>query len=237
MKDAGDRDRILGAVLAGGAGRRFGGDKTAAEVAGVSMIRRAVEVLSPACLEVVVISSRDETPTGPWRMVPDQRPGRGPLAGMEAALAETERLWPGSSVEPAAGSSSVPSAAVFVLAADLPLVGPETVARMVEAYRGAGEDVLAVAAAAEVAPNGDRTDHRRAGLDYEPLCAIYDVRSLEAARRLLDEGRSAARELFSAVPGIVAEVGGADTFLNVNTREDAERADALLKGSPGREGS
>ncbi|MDX1492499.1 MAG: NTP transferase domain-containing protein [Longimicrobiales bacterium] len=214
MKQAGSRaDRLLGAVLAGGAGRRFGGDKTAAEVGGVSMIRRAAGALEEVCQEVVVVSSRDGTPEGPWRRVPDLRPGRGPLAGMEAALTEAGRLWPDS------------ASAVFVLAADLPLVGPETAARLAEAYRAGEAEVWAVAAGARPGEVGTR---RPPGLDYEPLCAIYDVRCLEAATRLLDQDRSAARELFTEVRGTVVEVGDAETFLNVNTREDAERVRGIL---------
>lgn len=196
---------LLGAVLAGGESRRFGRDKTAEPVAGVPMIRRGVEALAPACREVVVVSSRSGTPTGPWRVVPDARPGRGPLAGIEAALLEARGLdW-------------APSA-VVVLAADLPLVGSDAVARLLEAFGSAETEVDAVAARRDGDP------------DFEPLCAVYRVGCLETASELLDDGRAEARGLFEAVEGRTVAVEGDVASLNVNTEGDRVRAEERLAG-------
>lgn len=75
--------RILGAVLAGGASRRFGSDKALAPLRGAPMLDHVVATLAPQ-VEQVVICGRL---WGNLRMLPDASAERiGPLAGLEAAL-------------------------------------------------------------------------------------------------------------------------------------------------------
>ena len=75
--------RILGAVLAGGQSSRFGSDKALVELAGTTLIARAVETLSGWC-EHVVITGRTH---GPAHCLPDWPSAQmGPLAGLAAAL-------------------------------------------------------------------------------------------------------------------------------------------------------
>ncbi|WP_343518066.1 molybdenum cofactor guanylyltransferase [Sphingomonas sp.] len=75
--------RILGAVLAGGASRRFGSDKALVPLNGAPMLDHIVTVL--ACqVEEVAICGRS---WGEFRALPDSTAERiGPLAGLEAAL-------------------------------------------------------------------------------------------------------------------------------------------------------
>lgn len=74
--------RVLGAVLAGGAGRRFGGDKALAELDGVPLIARVIAALG-AQTDAVVVCGR----AWPGGGIPDRpAPGLGPLAGLAAAL-------------------------------------------------------------------------------------------------------------------------------------------------------
>ena len=211
--------RILGAVLAGGAGRRFGGDKTQAEVGGIPMIRRGWHALSDSCDEVVVVSSRADTPEGPWRVIPDLRPAAGPLAGIEAALTA---LGEAVSRCGEAGSQEPPGArdAVAVLAADMPLVDEASMRRLVDAYRAADPGVQAVAAAREGQP------------PFEPLCAVYSMDCLPVATALLEEGRWAAVNLFAAVSGLTVELGDAPST-NVNTQGERALAEARLRASAG----
>jgi molybdopterin-guanine dinucleotide biosynthesis protein A len=119
---------VLGAVLAGGESRRLGRDKASEQVAGERMVDRAVAALRAHCAEVVVVSSRADTPSGDWSQVPDLRVGLGPLAGIEAAL---DRAASGGASE------------VFVLACDLPLVDSGVVGRVIEGRRGARAAALA----------------------------------------------------------------------------------------------
>ena len=74
---------ILGCVLAGGQSQRFGSDKALAELAGRSLLTRAVDALWGWC-EAVVVVGRE---TAPAPTLPDwPRPGMGPLGGLAAAL-------------------------------------------------------------------------------------------------------------------------------------------------------
>lgn len=74
---------ILGAVLAGGRSTRFGSDKALAEIAGRTLLSRAVEALSAWCDHVAVVGRE----TAPAPTLPDwPAPGAGPLGGVAAAL-------------------------------------------------------------------------------------------------------------------------------------------------------
>ncbi len=74
---------ILGAVLAGGKSTRFGSDKAMAELAGHTLLARAVDLLSGWCEHVVVVGRA----TAPAPTLPDwPHAGMGPLGGIAAAL-------------------------------------------------------------------------------------------------------------------------------------------------------
>ncbi len=81
--------RLLGAILAGGVGRRFGSDKALAPLAGQPLIAHVAARLAPQA-ESLVVCGRD------WASLPrlDDRPraGLGPLGGLCAALAHAEAL-------------------------------------------------------------------------------------------------------------------------------------------------
>jgi molybdenum cofactor guanylyltransferase len=74
---------ILGAVLAGGASRRFGSDKALALVDGRSLIDHVIAALAPQCDALVVVGRS----YADWPNI-DDRPasGAGPLAALNAAL-------------------------------------------------------------------------------------------------------------------------------------------------------
>ena len=74
---------LLGAVLAGGQARRFGGDKALADVGGQTMIDAVIARLVPQCTTVVVVGRVHAD----WPALAD-RPagGAGPLAALGAAL-------------------------------------------------------------------------------------------------------------------------------------------------------
>src|SRR4051812_20681561 len=101
----------VGAVLAGGAGRRIGGDKAIVELEGRALILYPLEALHGVCEDVVVVAKRD-TMLPPLAGVADlwiepDEP-RHPLAGVAHAL----RLAMGRSV--------------LAVAVDLPLVDAAT---------------------------------------------------------------------------------------------------------------
>ena len=191
--------RLLGAVLAGGESRRFGRDKAAVRLGGETLLSGAAGALAGVCEDVVVVSSREATDRGTWRLVSDAREPCGPLGGIEAALA---------------CASEAGLDGTFVLACDLPLVDGAIAAALAEAL-GTRE---------AVAPR------RRGDPPFEPLCAIYRVGCLPSVRALLDEGVRAAHRLLDEVGGVIVELPQA-SFLNVNTVEDAARAELELRTS------
>lgn len=76
-------------ILAGGKSRRFGSDKARVEIAGLPLIRHVADGIAPAVSSVTVVAgSRDEYEPMGLRTIGDRHPGLGPLAGIDAALAD-----------------------------------------------------------------------------------------------------------------------------------------------------
>ena len=212
--------RLLGAVLAGGRSRRFGRDKAMELVAGVPMLHRAVHVLTAVAQEVVVISCNEtEVPQG-IRVLPDVRPGLGPMGGLHTALLEAEARN---------------SHAVLLLACDLPLVSERviaTIATQAEAsIASLAERSSAPAAERPIAPLGEGSlavaPTRDGGV--EPLCAVYGLGALPVLVELLDGPDLSLHSLFRALNGRALDLAslGLETdasFLNVNTLEELLRA-------------
>jgi molybdopterin-guanine dinucleotide biosynthesis protein A len=85
---------VSGIVLAGGAARRFGGDKLAATIGGATLLDRAVTAVAEQASEVVVVLAPGDDRALPRAAVPVRRatdpelhggPLVGLLAGLEAA--------------------------------------------------------------------------------------------------------------------------------------------------------
>ncbi len=103
----GKRPRVAGAILAGGASRRFGSDKALAATPQGPLAATVLAALRGADVDpVVLIGGSDELSAAlSIPTVPDRSPGEGPLAGLGSALA-----W----------ASGV--ARLVVLPCDLPLI-------------------------------------------------------------------------------------------------------------------
>jgi len=190
--------RLLGAVVAGGAGRRFGRPKAGAQVAGAPMVQWVVAALATVTSDVVVVSSAP-VPGAGVPVVPDRTPGTGPLGGLESALREAD----------ARGLEGV-----LLLACDMPLVTSDLLDRVATALEG----VLAAAPS-----RGDMgieplcAAYRLASLQAVRRRLSSGDLSLHALFRDVG-GRVIPRE----------ELGEAGQLLNVNTAEDRSRAEAIL---------
>jgi molybdopterin-guanine dinucleotide biosynthesis protein A len=126
----------VGAVLAGGLGRRIGGDKAIVELEGRALVHYPLEALHEVCDDVVVVAKRD-TMLPPlagaadlW-IEPDEP--RHPLTGVSHAL----RLAMGR--------------AVLVVAVDLPLIDAATLRAILAADPG-GAAVVAPRAYGRLQP-------------------------------------------------------------------------------------
>jgi molybdopterin-guanine dinucleotide biosynthesis protein A len=161
-----------GLVLAGGRSSRFGSDKLAARIDGVTILERAVRTLAGLSDDVIVVigpsSPEPELPGDlPHRFVRDREAFHGPLAGVAAGLA------------------AVGADVVVVVAGDMPFVQLDVVRAMLQ--------VAAERRAEAVALVDD-------GQPRPIPCVLRTEHALAAARSLLDVGERRLRALLDALP-------------------------------------
>lgn len=200
------RSGYLGALIAGGKSVRFGAPKARTEMAGLPMIAWGIRALGDA--ERIVVVGGDPALAAELGVdhLEDAEAGRGPLAGLVAALeAANEEGHVG----------------VFALACDLPLVTSAIVRRIVQA--GDGESVVAACGSEGPEP---------LCAFYPASCLVpaqeRSRRGIHSLKGLLDalSVRLVAAEELGCSPS-------EDPFLNVNTPEDALAAEAVLAARAG----
>ncbi|MEZ5137807.1 MAG: NTP transferase domain-containing protein [Acidimicrobiales bacterium] len=130
-------------MLAGGASRRMGTDKALLEVDGVALARRAARALAAGGAGEVVLVGASAAVGDRMAMdvVPDDRPGEGPLAGLATAL-----RWASGR-----GGAEV----LLVAACDQPDLEPALLAELVRRV-----DAATVAGAVPRTPTGVATRSR-----------------------------------------------------------------------------
>ncbi|WP_281944186.1 molybdenum cofactor guanylyltransferase [Paenibacillus tyrfis] len=101
----GQKQAMTGVILAGGQNRRMGGQSKALLMyEGDTFLDRQLAELGSLCAELLVVTQEPEryeavvhtfSGEAPVRIIPDLQPGRGPLAGFQAAMraASYEELW------------------------------------------------------------------------------------------------------------------------------------------------
>ena len=196
----------LGAILAGGASRRFGSPKGLATVCGQTIVERVREVLAEAVGDVVLIANDAALYSGLGiRIRPDQKPGAGPVAGIDAAL-----RWAREEGRPGA----------LVVACDMPFLSPAALRLLVE--RGADADAVA----AGTPPGGERP----------PMCAYFRVSCLPAVERVLASDDRSVRRLLALVSTewvssteIARHCDPERMFFNVNTPDDLAAAERIAR--------
>jgi molybdopterin-guanine dinucleotide biosynthesis protein A len=98
--------QLIGVVLAGGEGRRFGRPKGEVVLGGSTLADRAARALKPLCGSVIVsVAKGAQNPARGYPAVEDDGARRGPLGGIAAVFASTGK------------------ADLLVLACDYPAVG------------------------------------------------------------------------------------------------------------------
>jgi molybdenum cofactor guanylyltransferase len=195
----------LGLVLAGGLARRMGGgDKARIKIGGCTILERALSCLVPQCTSVIINANGDPArfaDTG-RPVVPDSVPDfAGPLAGILAGLD-----WAAAHAPQIEWLLSAPG--------DCPFLPRDLLARLHEARIGAGTPLACA----------------RSGEWRHPVVALWPVALRDDLHRALTEEGLHKIEIWTARHGIAIADWPAepvDPFFNVNTPEDASRAEML----------
>jgi molybdopterin-guanine dinucleotide biosynthesis protein A len=198
-------EKTLGLILAGGLARRMGGgDKARIRIGGKTILQRVLECLAPQCDGVIINANGDPArfaDTG-LPVIADSVPDfAGPLAGILAGLD-----WAAANAPQCEWLVSVPG--------DCPFLPKVLVMRLHEARAAAGTPLACA----------------RSGKWRHPVVALWPVELREDLRRALVAEGLRKIEIWTARHGVgIAEwpAEPVDPFFNVNTPEDATRAEAL----------
>ena len=194
--------RVLGAVLAGGASSRFGAPKGLALLGGRTLVARVISSLRAVGVPVVLIAN-DPAVADQWDpSMPDREPGCGPLGGIPTALGF------------AAGEGMN---GALCVACDMPLVSPGLLRLILaEADRSPARIVVPES-------NGRR--------GFEPLCAYYPVEVLSEAETARAPHELVERFSARLLPlDEVRRLGTPEIlFFNVNTPDDLARAERIAR--------
>jgi molybdenum cofactor guanylyltransferase len=211
----GQKERVAGYVLAGGASRRFGRDKALVELGGRTMLARMVDVAGvgtagedgAAAGAVCVVGDAGKYGGFGAACVPDRWPGEGPLGGIVTALLHRREAAPKCEWN-------------LVLSCDMPFVSAEWLSFLAErATKSEAQVVLA---------------HSAEG--PEPLCACWRTDAVETLAGAFARG---VRKVTQGIALLRAEVLDAKDwkrfdsdgrlFWNMNTQADYEEARRILE--------
>jgi molybdopterin-guanine dinucleotide biosynthesis protein A len=204
------KENTLGLILAGGLARRMGGgDKARICVGDATILERVLTRLAPQCGRIIINANGDPArfaDTG-LTVVADSIPDfAGPLAGILAGLD-----WTAANVPGCEWLASVPG--------DCPFVPRDLVTRLHEARTAAGVPLACA----------------RSGEWRHPVVGLWPVSLREDLRRAVSDEGLRKIEVWTERHGI-ALANWADTpvdpFFNVNTPEDAARAEEIAKQYP-----
>jgi molybdenum cofactor guanylyltransferase len=203
----------LGLVLAGGLARRMGGgDKARIEIGGRSILQRVLDCLEPQCRYVIINANGDPARFADTALpvVADSVPDfAGPLAGILAGLD-----WAAANAPNGEWLLSVPG--------DCPFLPKNLMARLHDARAAAGVPLACA----------------RSGEWRHPVVGLWPVRLRDDLRHALTSEGLHKIELWTARHGVaIADWPDTpvDPFFNVNTPEDAARAQALAALQPSSE--
>jgi molybdopterin-guanine dinucleotide biosynthesis protein A len=198
----------FGLILAGGLARRMGGgDKAKIEIGGVTILDRVLATLSGQCAGLVINANGDPerfADTG-LPVIADNVPDHpGPLAGILTGLD-----WLAKQNSGIEWMLSVPG--------DCPFLPDDLVERLHQARRKMGAGVPLACA--------------RSGEWRHPVVALWSVALREDLRHALTVEGLRKIEVWTARHGVaVADwpIEPIDPFFNVNTPDDAKRAEEMM---------
>lgn len=192
-------DSITGLVLAGGLGRRMGGeDKGLVTLAGRPMVAHVLSALRPQVGPLLVNANRNQERYESFGhpVFADEIDGhQGPLAGVLTALRHCT------------------TGLLVTAPCDAPLVAPDLVARLYAALDAAGADLA-------VASDGER---------QQPVFLLLRATLAPSLEAYLDGGGRKIDAWFGQLRVAVADFSDEpDTFVNVNDPDERQRVEARL---------
>jgi molybdopterin-guanine dinucleotide biosynthesis protein A len=189
---------LYGLVLAGGRSRRMQRDKASLEYAGKSQLERAMELLTPLVARCFV-SVRSDQLHDPHR------------AAYDTIVDIKPNLGPIGGIH--AALHAEPDRAWLVLACDLPFLDRATLLHLI-ARRATTRVATAYRSSFDGLP--------------EPLCAIFEPRSLRIIEESLARGQQCPRALLSGADVELLELPNPRALDNINTGEEYAAAKATL---------
>jgi molybdenum cofactor guanylyltransferase len=200
----------LGLILAGGLARRMGGgDKARIRIGSTTILERVLARLTPQCGRVIINANGDPARFADTHLpiVADSVPDfAGPLAGILAGLD-----WAAAKAPNCEWLASAPG--------DCPFLPKDLVARLHEARTAAGVPLACASS----------------GKWRHPVVGLWPVSLREDLRRALLRDGLRKIEVWTEQHGIaLASWANApvDPFFNVNTPEDAARAEDVARQFP-----
>jgi molybdenum cofactor guanylyltransferase len=153
--------RVTGVVLAGGRSSRFGRDKLAERIDGRTLLDSAIDGVTPASTEILVVAAPDAIPPVPDRvtLIHDQVAFEGPLAGVAAGL--------GAAREPL----------ILIVGGDMPTLVGAVIDSMLMALEAPGVEGV-------VLEHEGRARPLPIALRRDPALAAADVLLADGERRL-----------------------------------------------------
>ena len=205
-----DAPEIPGVLLAGGLARRMGGgDKALLRIGGATILERVLERLAPQCRGLILNANGDPVRfafTGLPVVADDVPDFAGPLAGVLAGLD-----WAAAHAPEAAWVASAPG--------DCPFLPRDLVARL-HAARDGQRQALACA---------------RSGEWRHPVVGLWPVALRADLRRALVDEHLHKIEIWTGRHGVALAdwpETPVDPFFNVNTPDDAAKADRIAAQHP-----
>jgi len=190
-------------ILAGGASRRMGTDKSQLLLGDVPLIQRITNTLSGVAKRVAVVGSWEKDDPN---VVPDVYPRWGALGGIHGALAACTSEW------------------AIVVACDLPFVTSELVAQLVK-LQNKNEAVVPI--------QPDNRPQPLCALYRVDPCLQRAVELIEAGRRRPLDLLEVVRTRWVAFSELSHLENSANFFVNINTPEDYYEATQMASAHKG----
>jgi molybdopterin-guanine dinucleotide biosynthesis protein A len=182
-------------ILAGGKSRRLGGNKALFVIGGTSVIERVVAAIPKGSPVFLVTNSPTAYAHLSMPTLPDNFPGAGPLAGIQAGLVHSPHEWN------------------FFLACDFPCLRPSAINEICAAPRL--RQVILPATSRFSFDHQIKSNH-----DLQPLCALWSKSTLPVIEAALRNEELSVTSVLEKLSLHCISISEPEALFNLNTPED-----------------